>query len=264
MISFEFPLISSLCGFAHPLHFSDDEDMLVNLKIRSSTWNFNATSKDFSLPIQIITAREKQMNQIIDLRGGRWKGSFIMKKLKQRLSKLQMGRIRRDKAWVEDWYSFNHQISVEIDIDEICNPIDTYHWEPYLIDSIRKYYSTGEISITEKMLNEGYDVLLAFSCLGIICDTKLVTFDSFATSLRFSTWRIYHKSRKNIADWVEKEMVGIQSTEQFRRKIAFVTSPKKDGFNVFLADLDIKCTVLDMNASEEMNHEGEFFASNQT
>lgn len=249
--------LPNLCGFEHPVDCLDDEDMLVNIKVKSSTWDFNSTSKDFSLPIQVIVSREKEMHQIANCRGESWKESFIMKKVKRCLSKLQTSRLRRDKSMVEDWYSFNHQISVVLDIDEVSNPSDTCNWHPYLIDSIRKYYATGEISITEKMLNEGYDVLLAFSCLDIIYDDKLITFDSFATSLRSKTWRTYHQNREKIAKWVERELKGNTSLQQFRRSMAFVTSPMSDGFDIFLADVNIKCAVMNMRTSSEgIYHDG--------
>jgi len=243
----------------------EHEDMLVSIKVHSSTWDFDLRSRDFILPIQVIVAREKEMQRIaqsLGIRSYSWKESYIMQKVKECLcnahSTSNSSRLLRNQSDDADWYSFNRELSVVLDIDEVAHPCDSLHWNPYLIDSLRKFYSTGEISvITEHSLSIGYNVLSAFKCMNIIHDKGKLTFDSFATLLRSKTWSAYYEHRERIAKWVIKKLTSLGSN-QYGRPVAFVTSPNNDCFDIYL-ETGIKCEMLDMEASSG-NHfyDGEF------
>jgi hypothetical protein len=253
-----FGVLPLWCGYENSDDCFDDEDILVNIKLQSSAWDFNSTSMEFSLPIQVISSREREMFLITKARGESWKESYIMQKIKLCLSRMQAIKLRRNKSMVEDWYSFNHHISVNVDIDEVSNSHDSCKWHPYLIHSIRRYYATGEISITENMYNEGYDVLFAFKCLDIVYEDKVITFDSFTTSLLSKTWQSYYENREMIAKWLKRELKYINDPCHTRKSMAFVTSPMSNGFDIYFAEADIKCEVLNMStASEQSYHDGE-------
>jgi hypothetical protein len=108
------------------------------------------------------------------------------------------------------------------------------------------------------MYNEGYDVLFAFKCLDIVYEDKVITFDSFTTSLLSKTWQSYYENREMIAKWLKRELKYINDPCHTRKSMAFVTSPMSNGFDIYFAEADIKCEVLNMStASEQSYHDGE-------
>ena len=242
------------CSLEKNMEDLDDEDMLVNITIRGGMWP--QQERRFCLPIQVIVSREKDMHVIAKSRSDEWTESFIMRKVKASLRKIHTGKFR-EKSIGEDWYSFNHELPVTLDIDKVSHQSDNRYWGLYLIDSIRKYYATGEITITESMLNEGYDVQLAFGCLGIIYDEKVITFDNFVTSLRSKACQLYNKKRVRIAKWVERELQSLNNPHHIQQTMAFVASPMRDGFDVFLCDASIHCEVLGLGL-KGVCHDGTF------
>lgn len=232
----------------------DNVDVLVNIKVKSSTWGFNLRSRDFSLPIQVIFSREKEMQQRAQKLGilpNAWSESFIMRKVKDCLRKASIKRrIQKIRNQAEsDWYSFNHELSVHLDIDEIAHPSDSCNWDPCLNDDIRRYYTTGEIAVTDRALENGYDVTFAFQCFGILYDHTKITFDTFATVLRSKKWNEYHACRENVSNWVMERIDFAESKFPSGQAMAFVTSPEIDCFDIYLLDGGFKCEILDMTST---------------
>lgn len=145
----------------------------MNIKIQSSSWAFNLGRNRFSLPMQVIVAREKEMKklfyQYFHDPSRKWTESSIMRKSKcQCSSKAHSPKLHNRRAWTDGWYPVEHDLFIDLDLDKLGFPCDTIAWRQSLADDIRKFYITELVSVCEEDLARGYDLLHAFDCLDII------------------------------------------------------------------------------------------------
>jgi len=249
---FEYLELLNLCAKNRSV---EQEDALVNIKIQSSSWAFNLGRNHFSLPMQVIAAREKEMKKLLyqhlEDPSRKWTESYMMRTIKECIfsSKAHSPKLHNSRVWADGRYPFEHELFIVLDLDKLGFPCDTIAWRQCLADDIRKFYSTGLVSVCEEDLARGYDVLHAFDCLDILYDKGTVSFDSFATSLRSNARRRYYKHRELIARWIEMELARVPFTEE--RSAAFVTGllkMKHTGFEVYTAS-GVICDVLSMETS---------------
>lgn len=223
---------------------SVQENLLIHIKLHSSTWGFSISEKDFSLPLKLMVDREKQYSI---MNGKSSDPSFILRKVKEHCQGDNVPSEFLNQTLLEDWYSFHCELTVLIDLDEVVSSWDVVDWRRYLAHDIRKYYVTGKISVFEQGLKDGYDVLYAFECLDIPFDNRAVSYDSFTTVIRSENRLTYYYHREDIALWIAKRFRRGAGSKQ-NKVMAFLTSPNAmtSDCRMYIDDGGINCEVLSM------------------
>lgn len=230
--------------------YDTQENLLIHLKLHSSTWGFSIKDKDFSLPMKVMVDRENQYS--ID---GQSSASYILRKVKEYYHSDIVPSEFLNQTLLDDWYSFHCELTVLIDLDDVIPSLDVVDWHNYLVHDIRKYYVTGKISVFEQGLKEGYDVLYAFKCLDIPFDDRAVMYDSFATVLRSENRLAYYYHREDIARWIAKRLKCVGSSKG-KRTVAFLTSPTPmmHDCQIYIDEGDLKCEILSMTVASGFTH----------
>ncbi len=260
--------ISSICGKENA-HLDVDineiscEATIVRVTVRTAMIDFGTGENEWDLPLSLVIKRENEMREIAQRLGLLWNGSVIMNEVqkyfyKVRKAESQVGSTvfsstvegQNNKDLLkESWYCFSDEVSVILDLDiELAKvaPIDALEWSQKLFDTILRFYNTGIIHISEQCTC--HDTFLLLNCLGVLYNKEQLKFENFSTYLRYKSWSTYREYRDDVVSWIKIE-IEVQKMKRAGQRIAFVSSPSKDGTMYKIGNME--CRVLEMERSPD-------------